>query len=135
MRAFFCTGVTCLLALLLAACAGPHLQARRLDDPTATTSKVVVASPQLHAALRAAAVRVERNDDNFLEIEVHIMNDSATPVPVRFRVIFRDYLNKEVGRDDAQPVVIAPGQTHILTATSRVPQAQDFIVEVRAAKQ
>lgn len=120
--------------LLLAACAGAPLNARRLDDPQATTSKVVVSSPHLHAALRAAAVRIERNDDNLLEIEVHVLNDSAQPVPVQFRIIFRDHLNKEVERRDVPPVVIPPGKTHILAATSRALPAQEFTVEVRDAK-
>jgi len=134
MNAVIRSGAVWALALLLAACAGPVLQARRLDDPQATTSKVTVASPQLHAALRAAAMRVERNDDNLLDITVHVLNDSTVPVPVRFRVIFFDYLKKEVDRHDEQPVIIAPGQTHIISATSRVPQAQDFMVELRDAK-
>lgn len=121
-------------AVLLAACAGAPLNARRLDDPQATTSKVVVTSPHLHAALRAAAVRIERNDDNFLEIEVHVLNDSAKPVPVQFRIVFRDHLNKEVERREVPPVVIPPGKTHILTATSRVLPAQEFTVEVLDAK-
>lgn len=118
---------------LLVSCAASPRYARRLDDPQATTSKVVVSSGRLYHSVRAAAVRVERNDDNVLECEVHILNESTQPLPITCHVVFRDHTGTEIERRDEPRAVIGPGQRHILTTTARSVLAQDFTVEVREA--
>ncbi len=118
-------------ALLCGGCASTALPARRLDDAQLTTSKVTIRTARLHETVRAAAMRVERNDEHFLEIEVHVLNESDQLVAVQCHIVFRDHLNKDIEEHDEPPAVIAPRGTYVLQATARVVQAQDFIVDVR----
>jgi uncharacterized protein YcfL len=115
----------------LAGCGGVQY-ARRLDDPSAHTSKVIVMDHGLHGSVAAAVMDIGRNEDGTLAGTVDMRNDDDEPLTVAYQVKFKDRAERIAEESAWTTLMLAPQKVETLAIASRGTNVQDFVVIVRA---
>lgn len=121
---------------LLVGCSTAPYAARAIEDDAEAESSVVVADASLHDVVRAGKPRLERiQGTNQLRIVVPVRNVDDEEIHVTMQVSFYDRNREPIGDDTSrEQKIIAPGHTIHYVATSRMDNAEDFVLRVGWAK-
>ena len=121
---------------LLAGCSTAPYAARAIENDAETESSVVVADASLHDVVRAGKSRLERiQGTNQLRVIVPVRNVDDEDLHVTMQVSFYDRDRAPIGDDSSrEQKIIAPGHTINYVATSRMDNAEDFVLRVGWAK-
>lgn len=119
--------------ILLAGCGGVEY-ARRLDDPTVRTSKVVVVDRAARESILAAATRIERNDEGKLEADISLKNDSNKACVLEYQVKYKDRAGGIASETDWQRQELPAGAEVKIPIIATSDTIHDFVVLLRTSK-
>lgn len=121
---------------LLVGCSTPPLPMRAIENDAETVSSVVATDASLHDVVQAGKPRLERiQGTNQLRVIVPVRNVDDEEIHVTMQVSFYDRNREPIGDDTSrEQKIIAPGHTINYVATSRLDNAEDFVLRVGWAK-